>query len=88
MCVHAVVSKIQSLSRFDFLSVHTLYSVLFLRCQVNKQFLRKTVVLITSGHKKEFILLFLNIALVSLQIVQLTHSEMSFFSEKYVIVSF
>ncbi len=41
----------------------------------------------TLGHKKEFISLFLNIALVSSQIVQLTCSEMLFFSEKYVTVS-
>jgi hypothetical protein len=37
-------------------------------------------------HKKEFMSLFLNIALVSSQIVQLT-LKTSFFSEKYVIMS-
>jgi hypothetical protein len=41
----------------------------------------------TSDHKKEFMSLFLNIALVNSQIVQLICSEMLFFSEKYVTVS-
>jgi len=87
MCFYAIVSKIQSLLRFSFLSVHALYSVLFLRHWVGKQFLRKTAVLMTSDHKKEFMLLFLNIALVSSQIMWLICSETSFFSEKYVTVS-
>ena len=58
------------------------------RDRVNKQLLRKTAVLMTSGHKKEFMLLFLNIALVSSQIMQLICSKTLFFSEKYVTVSF
>ncbi len=42
----------------------------------------------TSDHKKEFISLFLNIALVNSQIMQLIYSKTLFFSEKYVTVSF
>jgi len=90
MCVHAVVLKIQSLLRFSYLSVYALYDVLFLRHQVGEWFLRKTVILMTlmtSDHKKEFISLFLNIVLVNSQIMWLTCSKMSFFSEKYVTVS-
>jgi len=87
MCVYAVVLKIQSLLRFSYLSVYALYDVLFLRHQVGEWFLRKTVILMTSDHKKEFISLFLNIVLVNSQIMWLTCSKMSFFSEKYVTVS-
>jgi len=41
----------------------------------------------TSDHKKEFMLLFLNIGLISLQIVQLIYLKTLFFLKKYVIVS-
>ncbi len=41
----------------------------------------------TLSYKKEFMSLFLNIALVNSQIVQLTCSETLFFSEKYVTVN-
>ena len=69
------------------MSVYALYNILFLRHWVDKLFLRKTAVLMTLSHKKEFMSLFLNIVLVSSQIVWLTCSKTSFFSEKYVTVS-